>query len=86
MLTKNADPDKYGYSGYGIGFDTPLQFSLPNSSWGKNIILFGVDDSSSVHIDNQTRHILALAEGLTQGLDDTTITAEFFVVINFTQS
>ena len=27
-LTKNADPDKYSYSGYGIGFDTHKTFSL----------------------------------------------------------
>ena len=29
-LTTNADPDKCGYSGYGIGFDTRSQFSLPD--------------------------------------------------------
>ena len=29
-LTKNADSDKYGYSGYGIGFDASSQFSLSN--------------------------------------------------------
>ena len=27
-LTKNADPDKYEYSGYGIGFDTGGSFLL----------------------------------------------------------
>ena len=27
-LTKNADLEKYGYSGYGIGFDTRGSFSL----------------------------------------------------------
>ena len=29
-LTKNADIDKYGYSGYGIGFDRKGRFSFPN--------------------------------------------------------
>ena len=28
-LTKNADPDKYSYSGYGIGFDSRSLFSYP---------------------------------------------------------
>ena len=28
-LTKNADIDKYGYSGYGIGFDRRSSFSFP---------------------------------------------------------
>ena len=32
---KNALPDEYGYSGYGIGFDASSQFFLPNGQWGK---------------------------------------------------
>ena len=33
-LTKNADLDKYGYSGNGIGFDTSLQLRKKYlSSW-----------------------------------------------------
>ena len=28
-LTKNTDIDKYGYSGYGIGFDRRCSFSFP---------------------------------------------------------
>ena len=32
--------------------------------------------SSSVHIDNKKKDILILADGPTQGLDDTTSTAE----------
>ena len=40
-LTNNTDPDKYGYSGYGIEFDTRSQFSLLNGKWGRNVI-FGV--------------------------------------------
>ena len=30
--TKNADSDKYGSSGYGIGFDVHSQFSLPDGT------------------------------------------------------
>ena len=33
--TKNADPNKDSYSGYGIGFDSRLRFSIPNFDWGK---------------------------------------------------
>ena len=33
-LTKNADIDKYGYSGYGIGFDRRERFSCPGSGLG----------------------------------------------------
>ena len=38
--------------------------------------IFGVDMSSSVHTDNKNIYTLILDEGLTQGLDDTTLTAE----------
>ena len=41
--------------------------------------------SSSVHVDNKGNDILILGEGPTQGLDDTTLTAEAIYPINFTQ-
>ena len=42
--------------------------------------------SSSVYVDNKGKDILILGEGPTQGLDDTTLTAEAKYLINFTQS
>ena len=36
-LTKNADIDKYGYSGFGIGFDRRSSFSFPNGGFGQNV-------------------------------------------------
>ena len=56
-LTKNTDIDTYGYSGYGTGFDRRSSFSLPGGGFGQNILIFGVDMSSSEHIDNKKRHI-----------------------------
>ena len=41
--------------------------------------------SLSVHIDNKNKDIKILGEGLTQGLDNTTLTAEAKQPINFTQ-
>ena len=35
-LTKNADPDKYCYSGYGIAFDFG---SYPGFDWGEKVII-----------------------------------------------
>ena len=70
-LTKNADPDKYSYSGYGIGFNSRGEYSLPDGSVGKNNIIFVVDMSSSVHIDNRGKDILILGKGPTQGLNHT---------------
>ena len=38
-LTKNANPDKYKYSGYGIQFESRSNFSFTDGSMGKNIIM-----------------------------------------------
>ena len=67
-LTKNADIGKYGYSGYGFG---------------QNVLIFGTDMSSSVHINNKEKDILVLGKGPTQGLEHT-LTAEKMYSINFT--
>ena len=82
-LTKNADIDKYGYSGYGIGFDRRSSFSFPSGGFGQNVLIFGVDMSSSAHIDNKKKNILVLGIGPTQGLEHT-LTAEKMYSINFT--
>ena len=55
-LTKNADIDKYGYSGYGIGFDRRSSFSFLSGGFGQNILVFGVDMSSSAHIFEKDQH------------------------------
>ena len=75
-LTKNADLDKCKYTGYGIGFDSCSDFLFTDGSYGKNVIIFGADMSSSVHVDNKGKDILILGEGPTQGLDDTKLIAE----------
>ena len=82
-LTKNADIDKYGYSGYGIRFDRKSSFSLPSGGFGQNLIIFGVDMSSSDQIDNKKKDILILGKGPIQGLEHT-LTAEKMYSINFT--
>ena len=74
-LTKNADIDKYGYSGYGIGFDRKSRFSVPSGGCRQNVIIFGVNMSSSVHIDNKKNNILIVEKRSTKGLEHT-LTAE----------
>ena len=53
---------------------------------GKNAFIFGADVGSSVRINNKGKYILILGEGSTQGLNDTTLTAETKYPINFAQS
>ena len=84
-LTKNADRDKYIYATSGIGFNSRSEFSLPNGSVGKDVIIFGADMSSSLQIDNKGKDILIFVEGPTQELDDTRLRAKAKYPINFTQ-
>ena len=83
-LTKNADIEKYGYSGYGIGFDRRGSFSFPGGGFGQNVIIFGEDMSSSIHIDNKGKDILILGLGPTQGLGENSLAAEKMYSLNFT--
>ena len=69
-LAKNADRGKHVCSSYGNGFNLHSEFSLPDGSVGKNVIIFGVDMSSSGHIDNKKKDILILGIGPAQGLVD----------------
>ena len=85
-MTKNINIDKYGYSGYGIGFDGRSSFLIPGGGFDQNVIIFGVDMSSSAHIDNkkkEKRHISSW-KGPTQGSKHT-LTAEKMYSINFTE-
>ena len=83
-LTKNADIDRYKYSGYGIPFDRHGSFSFPGIGLGRIVIIFRVDMSSSVHVHNKKKNILILGKGLTQRLEHT-LTAEKMHLINFTK-
>ena len=61
-LSKNADIDKYKYSGYGTGFDRKSSFSYPGGRFGQNVLIFGADMSFSVHVDNRKKDILILGK------------------------
>ena len=80
--TKNADIDKYGYSGYGTGFDRRPSFSFPGSRFGQNVLIFGVGMSLSARINNKKK-TLVLGKGPTQELEHT-LNAEKMYSINFT--
>ena len=78
-----TDTEKYIYSGYGLGFASSGQFSPPQCGMARNIIIFGVDLSNSVHATNKTQNILILGHGLTQKVNNTTIYAEKMYSPNF---
>ena len=68
-LAKHVDVDQYKYPRYGTRLDRKRFFSHPSGRNGKNVIIFGVDMSSSTKIDNGKKVILIPGKGLTQGLE-----------------
>ena len=84
QITKNAtDNLKNGYKGYGICFDERSQFGhtitedgRAYTTNGRNVLIFGVDMSFSVHTTNRANSIYVMGDGLTQGIHDTTLYAE----------
>ena len=82
-LTKHSDIDQYKYSGYDIGFDKKGFFSLGNEI-GRNVIILGVDMSSSPQIDNTKKDISIPGKDPPQGIEHT-LTAEKLYSINFTK-
>ena len=73
-LTKNADIEKHKRSGCGIGFDRRSSFSFLIGGFGQNVLIFGADMSSSIHVDNKKKDILVFGRGPMQGLESTLTT------------
>ena len=82
-MPKNANIARCKHSEYGIGFDRHGSYSYPNGGTWRNVIIFGVDMSSSAKIDNRKKDILILCKDPTQGLEHT-LSAEEMYSINFT--
>ena len=84
QITKNAtDNSKNSYKGYGICFDERSQFGhtitedgRAHTTNGRNVLIFGVDMSFSAHATNRGNHIYLMGDGLTQGINDTTLYVE----------
>ena len=86
QITKNSDISKYKYKGYGICFDEGGTFSKGNINNGRNVLIFGVDESSLVHANNKANNIFVMGDLFVQGINDTSLYAEKVYNQNFTQS
>ena len=91
QITKNADTSKYNYKGYGICFDergtfghTITEGGFAHTTNARNVLIFGVDMSVSVHATNRANHIYVMGTEFVQGINDTTIYAEKNFYRNFT--
>ena len=67
-----------------LDFIQKKRFTHPSGGYGKNVIIFGADLSSSKHANNKTRNILVLGRYFMQGIDCTIIYAEGMYSTNFT--
>ena len=91
-ITKNTDSSKNNYTGYGLCFDesgefghTVKQCNFNRVTNAKNVIIFGVDASSSIHATNRANNIYVMGKEFIQGINDTTIYAEKLFHNNFTE-
>ena len=92
QISKNAtNNSKDNYKGHGICFEERSQFGhtiteggLAHTANGKNVLIFGVDMSFSVHATNRANNIYVMGDGLTQGIHNTTLYVEKNYWRNFT--
>ena len=91
-ITKNTDYSKNNYTGYGLCFDeggefyhTVKQGNFNRTTDARNVIIFGVDISSSIHATNRANNIYVMGKEFIQGINDTTIYAEKLFHDNFTE-
>ena len=92
QITKNAtDNSENNYKGCGICFDERSQFGHTITEGGfahttndRNVLIFGVDMSFSVHATNRANNIYVMGDGLRQGIYDTTLYVEKNYWRNFT--
>ena len=66
------------FIGFSLGFHRTFSFG---NGFCRNCIIFGVNMSSSIHVDNKKKDIFILGEGPTQGLDGTTSTEEKCILL-----
>ena len=57
---------------------------LPDGTFGRNVVIFGVDMNSSVLVDNKGKDILIIGKGPTQGLGEHSLTSAKMYSVNFT--
>ena len=74
-LTRNVIKSKFVYICWWIGLDGAGSWSFGNN-FARIVVIFGVDNSSSSHTDNQKKILLVLGKGHTDDINDSTGTAE----------
>ena len=86
QITKNSDTSKYAYKGYGICFDECGMFSEESINNGRNVLIFGVHESSLILSTNKANNIYVIGKDFVQGINDMTLYADKVYSQNFTQA
>ena len=84
-IVNNSEKEKYVYSGHGITFNSTDWWSFGNDTT-RNVIIFGVDNSLSSHVDNWINNFLVLGLGPTFGINGSFSSPEKEISINFTKA
>ena len=69
QITKNSYTSKYKYKGYGVCFDEGGTFSEGSISNGRNVLSFGVNESSLLHSNNKANNIYVMGKDFVQGIN-----------------
>ena len=80
-LLRNAIKSKFIYKSWGLAFNWEGLWSFGNE-FARNVVFFGVDNSSLSHNNNRRHNFLLLHEGPTDGINDGTGTAEKKLVLS----
>ena len=67
-IVKNSDKEKYVHSQYGITFGSAGSLSF-GTDFARNVVILGVDNSSSSHANNRKSNLLVLTEGKIYGIN-----------------
>ena len=84
-IVKNSDKENYVYSGYGIAFDGRVEWSFDNN-YARNVITFGVDNTSSSQTDNLKNNFIILGEGDSFGINGSFGAPEKMFSISFSKT
>ena len=85
-IIKNSDKEKYVFSGYGITVDSGTGSRSFDNDVARNVIIFGVDSSSSSYSDNRKHNFLILDEGPTYCINGSFRSPEKNLSMNFTKA
>ena len=84
-VVKNSNKEKYVYSDYGTTFDSLGSWSF-DSDTARNVIIFGVDNTSSSHGENCKSNFLGLGEDPTFHINPSFGSPEKKFSINFSKA